>query len=98
MWSHNAFIYSIINALTNTPNTLCNLKLSLADFSRFASFFLPLRSILRGDLQVCTAIPPHRCKAQGCGGHDSGGMMSMVITKRGKDFSVFARISGEDNQ
>ena len=72
MWSHNAFIYSIINALTNTPNTLCNLKLSLADFSRFASFFLPLRSILRGDLQVCTAIPPHRCKAQGCGGHDSG--------------------------
>ena len=25
-------------------------------------------------------------------------MVDMDITKRGKDFSVFARISGEDNQ
>ena len=25
-------------------------------------------------------------------------MVGMDITKRGKDFSVFARISGEDNQ
>ena len=72
MWSHNAFIYSIINARTNTPNALCNHKLSLTEFFRFASFFLPLRSILRGDLQVCTAIQSHRHKADGYGGKDFG--------------------------
>ena len=42
-----------------------------AQFDRLLSIcklFLPLRSILRGDLQVCTAIQPHRRKAEGCGG------------------------------
>ena len=53
MWSHNAFIYSIINALTNIPNALCNHTFSLTEFFRFASFFLHLRSILR---EICLIL------------------------------------------
>lgn len=41
-WSHNSFIYSITNTQSNTPNALCNHKLSLTEFFRFASFFSPL--------------------------------------------------------
>ena len=55
MWSHNAFIYCIINTLINIPNAICNHKLSLTEFFRFASFFLAFNS--QGSLPHPGPIP-----------------------------------------
>lgn len=40
------------------------------DFQPYVIYFSPI-DIIRGDLQVCTAIQSHRHKAQDCGGQDS---------------------------